>query len=130
MCVKQHTEIYNVNNMKKKSKKRKTNMNFMELIKELEKARGDIYLDITRHLSKPKRKSISVNVGKIGKIVNEKEKIVVPGKVLGNGEIKKPVNVYAYAFSREARKKITDAKGKCMTIDELLKNKEKARIVI
>jgi len=109
---------------------RKTNPDLKDLIKQLEKAKVNVYLDITRHLSKPKRKGVSVNVGKIGKIAHEKEAVVVPGKVLGDGDIKKPVNVYAYSFSREAKKKITEANGKCMTLSELLKNKEKARIVV
>ena len=111
-------------------RKRKTNPSLEGLIKDLERSKVGFYLDITRHLSKPSRKSIGVNVGKIAKIAQENENIAVPGKVLGDGEIKKPVNVYAYSFSREGKKKIIESKGKCMKIDELLKSKEKARIVI
>ena len=68
-----------------------------------------------------------MNVTKIGKLANGSEPVVVPGKVLGSGDIKKPVTVYALSFSKEARKKITASGGKCLSLENVDK---KARIVI
>ena len=46
--------------------------------------------------------------------------MIVPGKVLSVGELTKKVDVAALNFSSEARRKITQAKGKVLSISELL----------
>ncbi len=50
---------------------------------------------------------------------------MVPGKVLGAGKIDHPINVAAFAFSDQARLKILKAKGKCLSILELMKKNPK-----
>jgi large subunit ribosomal protein L18e len=50
---------------------------------------------------------------------------VVPGKVLGAGAIEHPVNVAAFAFSEKAQSKILKAKGKCLTIPQLMEGNPK-----
>jgi large subunit ribosomal protein L18e len=51
--------------------------------------------------------------------------VVVPGKVLGAGKIGHPVNVGAFAFSERAQSKILKAKGKCLSISDLMKKNPK-----
>jgi large subunit ribosomal protein L18e len=51
--------------------------------------------------------------------------VVVPGKVLAAGNISHPVNVAAFAFSEQARAKILKAKGKCLSISDLMKKNSK-----
>src|ERR671914_895171 len=41
----------------------------------------------------------------------------VPVKVLGDGDISKPLTVHAHAFSKSAREKIEGAGGSCQTIE-------------
>src|ERR671915_591255 len=41
----------------------------------------------------------------------------VPVKVLGDGELSKPLTVHAHAFSKSAREKIEGAGGSCHTIE-------------
>src|ERR671914_447567 len=41
----------------------------------------------------------------------------VPVKVLGQGDISKPLTVHAHAFSKSAREKIEGAGGSCQTIE-------------
>jgi large subunit ribosomal protein L15 len=41
----------------------------------------------------------------------------VPVKVLGQGELSKPLTVHAHAFSKSAREKIEGAGGTCQTIE-------------
>ena len=41
----------------------------------------------------------------------------VPVKVLGQGELSKPLTVHAHAFSKSAREKIEGAGGSCQTIE-------------
>jgi len=46
--------------------------------------------------------------------------VVVPGKVLGAGNLDHPVSVAAFSFSTQARLKISKARGKCLSISELI----------
>ena len=104
--------------------KRKSNPNLVRLIDELLKASAmndaPIWKDIAERLAKPKRLYAEVNVAKIQRYANEGETIVVPGKVLGGGRISKAVTVAALSFSETAKRKITEAGGKCITIKELV----------
>ena len=57
--------------------------------------------------------------------------MAVPGKVLGAGQIDHPINVAAFAFSDQARLKILRAKGKCMSILDLInKNPKGAEVKV
>ncbi len=47
--------------------------------------------------------------------------MVVPGKVLGTGAIDKKLVVGAFSFSSSARRKILDAGGEALSIEELVK---------
>jgi large subunit ribosomal protein L18e len=51
--------------------------------------------------------------------------VVVPGKVLGAGNLDHPVSVAAFSFSAEAKSKISKAKGKCLSISELIEDNPK-----
>lgn len=104
-----------------------TDPNITALAGALKKKREKFYLVLARHLEKPKRNKKPVNVTKIGKFAQEREAVAVPGKVLGSGEIRKPVNVYALSFSESAREKITTAGGTCEPLERAGKN---ARILI
>ncbi|MBS3051306.1 MAG: 50S ribosomal protein L18e [Candidatus Aenigmarchaeota archaeon] len=103
-----------------------TDPNVNALIRAMKKKKEKFYLSLARHLSKPARSKVPVNVTKIGRLANN-EAVAVPGKVLGSGQISKPVIVYAVSFSKEARKKITASGGKCLP---LLEADKKARILI
>ena len=70
-------------------------------------------------LNRPRRKHYEVDVGRLEKFAKAKETIVVPGAVLGNGELTKPLNVAALRFSATAKAKIEKAGGKCIDISEL-----------
>ncbi|KHO48044.1 MAG: LSU ribosomal protein L18AE [archaeon GW2011_AR5] len=103
-----------------------TDPNTEALIKAMKKKKEKFYLNLARHLAKSARSKVPVNVTKIGKFANN-EPVAVPGKVLGSGEIKKPVVVYALSFSKSARRKITASGGKCLPLQDVDK---KARIMI
>ncbi len=71
-------------------------------------------------LSQPKSKRIAVNISKINRHTKENEEVVVSGKVLGSGIMNHPATVAALDFSDEASSKIVSAKGKCLTLPEVL----------
>ena len=102
---------------------RKTNPNTTELILELKKVSREndaaIWRDIAKRLEKPASRWSEVNLSDINRLVKDKETVVVPGKLLGAGEITKAVNVAAFNASESAVNKLTDAGGKFMKINEL-----------
>ncbi len=97
-----------------------------KLLAVLKKKKESFYSDIARHISKPSRRSVAVNVTKL----EGSDDIVVPGTVLGDGKIKKAGNVYALRFSKTAKEKIEHAGGRCLPIEHMLEGGRKARIVI
>lgn len=105
------------------------NTQLLALAAELRKQKG-LCRDIARHLSKPKRRAVAVDLWKISKVAQEHEHVAVPGKVLSSGELAKPVHVYAWQFSSAAREKITKAGGKALPLTELLAAKAKARLLV
>jgi large subunit ribosomal protein L18e len=104
----------------------KTNLRTRKLIAALEKTwrkkRQAIWIDLAERLSKPRRKIIEVNIWKLEKLRKRfGEKIfVVPGKVLGFGNLNGSISVVALSFSKNAIEKINQKKGKHFLFEELL----------
>jgi len=106
-----------------------TNPEFITLIRSLRKMAKEneakIWREIAEDLSHSRKKRIAVNISKLNRHTQKDETAVVPGKVLGAGKIDHPINVAAFAFSERAQRKILDAKGKCMSILELIEKNPK-----
>lgn len=106
-------------------KKKPDNPQLLELIRFLKKASREndakIWNTMAGSLSKPRSTHVSVNLSRINRHTEKGEVVVVPGKILGSGNISHPVTVAAFAFSAAARDKIKQAKGKCLTFPELVK---------
>lgn len=104
---------------------RSTNPELISLIRLLRKAarenNANIWRAVAEHLSKSRRRRIAVNVSRINRYTQDGDEVIVPGKVLGAGLITHPVKVAALGFSEQARRKIIEAKGKCLSIPELIK---------
>lgn len=116
-----------------KPKTRKTDEDLLKLIRTLKKTSNsekvNIWKAIANNLEKPTRKQAAVNLYKINKYAKDNETIVVPGKVLGVGEISKNINIAAYRFSESANNKLKNK----MSIQELMRKNpkgNKTRIVI
>lgn|SRR3989338_2846632 len=97
-----------------------TNPLVIELIKELRKQKKGVWADLALRLEKPSRQAIEVNLSSISRNVKDGEVALVPGKVLGDGTLKKKIDVAALNFSMNAVQKITESKGKCLSIKELM----------
>jgi len=102
-----------------------TNPYLQSLVRELNKSESNFWKVIGEKLNKPTRKKIEVNLSDIERHAEKDDVVVVPGVVLASGELSKPVTVAAWRFSGSASEKIKRAKGKIMTIDELMKEKPK-----
>ncbi len=121
----------------RKLQKRKSNPNLVRLIDDLLKASAEnnakVWREVAERLAKPLRNYAEVNVGRLERYGKEEEMIIVPGKVLGSGEITKPLTVAAWRFSQSAREKIENAGGKCLSFSEALKinpQGKKVRIIV
>jgi len=101
-----------------------TNPELLNLIRSLRKktreSEAKIWSAVADYLSRSKRRRITVNLSQLNRHTVTGETVVVPGKVLGAGEINHSLNVVAFAFSEQARSKILKSKGKCMSIPELI----------
>ncbi|NOY11402.1 MAG: 50S ribosomal protein L18e [Archaeoglobi archaeon] len=117
--------------------RRKSNPNLVRLIDDLLKTSAEkeakVWKDIAERLAKPLRNYAEVNVGKLERYAREDEMVIIPGKVLGGGEISKALTVAAWRFSESARRKIEAAGGRCISLHEALKENpegKKVRIMV
>jgi len=105
------------------------NPELLNLIRSLRKKAKEndaaIWRDVADRLSSSRRRGVVVNLSRLNRYTKEKETIVVPGKVLGTGKLEHPIIVAGFTFSKQARSKISKAKGKAITILELLKGNPK-----
>lgn len=94
--------------------------------RELRKTRAGIWRRAAEILEKPTKIRAEANLSEISRVAEKtKETIVVPGKVLGNGELSGKFTISAQAISASALAKIKRAGGKFMYIDELAKENPK-----
>lgn len=83
---------------------------------------------VAEDLERPSRIRRMVNVHKIDAYAKDGDIILVPGKVLGDGELSKKVTVVAYQFSESARAKIAKS-GKALSLSELMQQNPKGQKV-
>ncbi|ADI73241.1 ribosomal protein L15 [Methanohalobium evestigatum Z-7303] len=113
--------------MSKKSQKRvakKTNPRIVELIGLLKETshteNAPIWKDLAKRLEKPNRTHAEINLSKIDRNTDENEIVLVPGKVLGAGDLGHGVTVAALKISNTAKDKIESVGGKILTIEDIL----------
>ena len=99
-----------------KQAKRKLNPELVETVRLAKKNKG--WLTVAGVLAGPRRNRPQVNLDQI----NSKEgNVVVPGKVLSQGDISKK-KIVAFNFSGKAKEKIEGAGGKAISIKEEIKS--------
>ena len=109
----------------------KTNPNLIELINKLyEQSRSEdaaIWKDVAQRLERSNRRTAEVNLSDIARHAEAGETILVPGKVLSNGNLTEKVDVVALKFSakEEREEKIESAGGECIAIDEIIESNPK-----
>jgi large subunit ribosomal protein L18e len=101
--------------------------NLIALIGELRKNKN--YKEIARQLAKPRRSKNAVNVSRLDKVAGKANAVAVAGKVLSAGAITKPINVYAWQFSKQAMEKIEKSGGKCFPLAMIKESKEKIMVI-
>ncbi|MHA2430210.1 MAG: 50S ribosomal protein L18e [Promethearchaeota archaeon] len=91
-----------------------------KLIRELWKTKRRIWKKISKKLSGPRRSRVETNLYRINRKTKQNDVIVIPGKVLGIGELDHKLTIACLDCSKPARKKIEDSGSKLISIKELL----------
>ena len=108
-----------------------SNENVKSLILSLKKQSHlqnvNLWKKIAAELETPARNRRVINLSRLSRFTREKETVIVPGKVLGAGTMDHSIIIAAMAFSGNAKQQIENAKGKCMTIEELAKQNPKGK---
>jgi large subunit ribosomal protein L18e len=109
---------------------KKSNKELVETIIAAKKK--DKWLKVARILSGPRRKAVSLNLEEINENSKDGETIIVPGKVLSQGEMDKKIKIVALSFSEKAKEKLLKSKILSSSIiEEIKKNPDikKGRIL-
>ncbi len=106
-----------------KQSERKSNPQLVETIRAAKKTGNDTWLKVAGILSGPRRNKIAINLDEIEKTTKEGDSVIVPGKVLAQGEVRKKIAVIAFNFSDRAREKLLKTKSQAINmIEEIKKN--------
>ncbi|MGI0019916.1 MAG: 50S ribosomal protein L18e [Nitrososphaera sp.] len=83
--------------------------------------KAPIWKDLEYRVSGPRSNKSEVNLGKLAQVTKASEVIMVPGKVLGTGNLGHKLTVCAFSVSETAVKKIANVGGKVVTLEDLIK---------
>lgn len=107
----------------------KTNPNLTELIENLkDKSYNEevaIWKDVARRLERSTRRQAEVNLSDINRVSDKEQTVLVPGKVLANGQLDHKVSIAALNFSKTAQEKIERSGGECISISEIIEKNPK-----
>jgi large subunit ribosomal protein L18e len=87
----------------------------------LKKNRVPIWKAVIKELSRSRSNRREVNIGQLDHVTKDKEVVIVPGKILGSGEISHKLTIWCFTISEVATRKILNAGGKILSLDSLIK---------
>jgi large subunit ribosomal protein L18e len=92
-----------------------------ELAESIFLAKKNNHMDLAKKLCAPTRQRVIMNMTDIEKL--KEDKIIIVGKILGTGDIKKKMSIIALGYSEQAKEKLAKAGCETKTIkQELVKN--------
>jgi|TARA_B100001971_G_C18170467_1_gene526792 large subunit ribosomal protein L18e len=94
-----------------------------ELVETIELAKKKDLLDLAKKLSGPTRKQSKVSLDKLNKL--KENKLLVVGKVLGQGNIERKISIAALDFSEQAKEKLEKNGSEMQTIKQLIEKDSK-----
>jgi large subunit ribosomal protein L18e len=112
-----------------------TNPELIALIRLLKKQSREkqaaIWHDVAEDLSKSRSGRTAVNLSQINRHTKRSDIIVVPGKILGTGNLNHALTIAAFGLSGKAEEKLRAVKAKYLSIPELIeKNPTGANVKI
>ncbi len=85
------------------------------------KSKAPIWKDLERRVSGPRSNMREVNVSTLAQVTKPNEIVMIPGKVLGTGSIGHKLTVCAFSISEQAARKVGQAGGKVIMLEDLIK---------
>ena len=110
---------------------RKTNQALVTLIGDLkDQSRltdSALWRDVAMRLESSRSNWAEPNLSRLSRHAANEDTVLVPGKLLGSGDVLGKPSVAAYSVSAGARSKIEAAGGRILTIRELMDENPKGR---
>ncbi len=101
-----------------------TNQIVIQMVKELKQAftKNDapIWLKLAKLALKTSSSKRVVNLTRINDFTKEGEVIVVPGKILGTGNVSHKITLSSFSISNSAAKKIIESGGNIISFKEMI----------
>ena len=91
-----------------------------KLIRDLHKTKRRIWRTISKKLSGSRKRRIEANLKRINNKTKEDDVIVVPGKILGVGNLDHKLTIACLDYSKSAKEKIRESGSRLISIQELL----------
>ena len=91
-----------------------------KLIRELWKTKRRIWRKVSKKLSGARKQRIEANLYRINKKTKDDDTIVVPGKILGVGNLDHKLTIACLNSSKSAKSKVEASGSKLISIEELL----------
>lgn len=107
-----------------KQLKKKSNSELVETIIAAKKKKA--WIGVAAILAGSRKKQVNANLNELNK-VKEGEVIVVPGKVLSQGNVDKKLKVVALGFSEKAKEKLLKSKSELSDILKEIKSNPEAK---
>jgi len=85
------------------------------------KTKVPIWRALEAELAGPSANRREINVRRLAKVTKDGEVVVIPGKILGTGNLGHKLTVCAFSISESAAKKVTESGGKIVTFEDLIK---------
>lgn len=108
-----------------KQLRKKTNPLLVETIIAAKKNKA--WNELASMISSSRKNYLENNLNEINEKAKEGEKIVIPGKVLSQGEINKKIKIIALSFSEKAKDKLKKSGCEVKTILEEIKSNPDAK---
>ncbi len=103
-----------------------TNQVVIQMVKTLRSAskknNAPIWEKLAELALKPTRAKRTLNLGQIDKFASDNDVIIVPGKVLGTGNLSHKISLCSFSISATGAKKIIESGGKILDISQIIKN--------
>ncbi|MFX1410627.1 MAG: 50S ribosomal protein L18e [Promethearchaeota archaeon] len=96
-----------------------------KLIRDLWKTKIKIWKVISKKLSGPRQNRVKANLYRINKKTKKNDVIVVPGKILGIGDLDHSLTIACLEYSNSAKRKIEASGSKLLSIEDLFEQNPK-----
>jgi len=96
-----------------------------KLIRQLWKTKRRIWKVVSRKLSSPRKNRVEANLYRINNKTKNNDVIVIPGKVIGMGDLDHKLTIACLGTSKSAKEKIEASGSKLISIEELMNQNPK-----